>query len=101
MTTRILGTEVRFDAPWALALLAVAAPASVWLLAFSMFAFFSLALLKRHAEVITLPEAHSGLAPGRGYVRGDAALIVVIPSGFERDLMRGRRAPTRYGTLIE
>ena len=51
---------------------------SAWLLAFSMFAFFSLALLKRHAELVSL-EADAR-APGRGYVQGDTALLVGLGS---------------------
>ena len=57
---------------------AAGAPASVWLLAFSMFAFFSLALLKRHAEIVTLEV--DTRAPGRGYVQGDATLLVALGS---------------------
>jgi 4-hydroxybenzoate polyprenyltransferase len=57
---------------------AAEAPASAWLLAFSMFAFFSLALLKRHAELVSLES--DARAPGRGYVQGDTALLVGLGS---------------------
>lgn len=47
---------------------------SPWLLVFSMFVFISLALAKRHTEVLRLP---SGSAiPGRGYAAGDAPLTL-------------------------
>jgi 4-hydroxybenzoate polyprenyltransferase/phosphoserine phosphatase len=43
-------------------------PISVWLLAFSMFFFFSLALVKRCSELI---EDASGMSRSRGYLPGD------------------------------
>lgn len=48
---------------------------SYWLLAFSMFIFFSLALVKRHTELIKLKQqAHSNIA-GRGYELLDESII--------------------------
>lgn len=51
---------------------------SFWLLAFSMFFFLSLAIVKRLAELggTTVPE--SGLLPGRGYARGDMAVLMSL-----------------------
>ncbi|MEC9367808.1 MAG: UbiA family prenyltransferase [Pseudomonadota bacterium] len=46
---------------------AVAIPISFWLLAFSMFLFLSLALVKRYVELRSLPRAANGRAAGRGY----------------------------------
>jgi 4-hydroxybenzoate polyprenyltransferase/phosphoglycolate phosphatase-like HAD superfamily hydrolase len=52
---------------------AVAVPLSTWLVAFSVFAFLSLALLKRAADISRLaPE--EGI-PGRGYRGRDAAFV--------------------------
>jgi 4-hydroxybenzoate polyprenyltransferase len=60
---------------------------SFWLLAFSMFFFFSLALAKRHSELLELEESNGATAagarrsgetaiPGRGYSPEDQATIV-------------------------
>lgn len=52
----------------------VVAP-SFWLLAFSMFLFLSLALVKRYTELITLREAGRVEAGGRGYSISDLELL--------------------------
>jgi len=52
---------------------AVAVPLSTWLVAFSVFAFLSLALLKRAADIARLAP-HETL-PGRGYRGRDAAFV--------------------------
>ena len=57
---------------------AAGAPTSAWLLAFSMFAFFSLALLKRHAELMALPPEHHGYSPGRGYAKADLGFLLLL-----------------------
>ncbi len=58
---------------------AIAVPVSDWLLAFSMFFFTSLALLKRHSELQALARSASGNeAPGRGYRREDLPLVVAL-----------------------
>lgn len=49
---------------------ACAVPISSWLLAFSIFIFLSLALLKRYAELSTLT-LEEGALTGRGYRKGD------------------------------
>ena len=49
---------------------------SVWLLAFSMFLFISLALIKRYAELITMRNAIGDRATARGYQLSDAQLLV-------------------------
>lgn len=51
---------------------------SEWLLAFSLFFFLGLALLKRYAELHQLEVGALPLETGRGYVRGDAALLRAI-----------------------
>jgi 4-hydroxybenzoate polyprenyltransferase len=51
---------------------------SFWLLAFAMFFFFSLALLKRYAELIALER--DSKVPGRGYAGHDAEVILAIGS---------------------
>ena len=57
---------------------AVGVAVSEWLLAFSVFFFLALALLKRYAE---LRQIETGAAPpdnGRGYEAGDAALVRAV-----------------------
>ncbi len=50
---------------------AVLVDASFWLLAFSMFLFLSLALLKRFTELLTLEQQGVSAAIGRGYITAD------------------------------
>ncbi len=52
---------------------AVMVPLSTWLVAFSVFAFLSLALLKRAADIDRL--APDEVLPGRGYSGRDAAFV--------------------------
>lgn len=52
---------------------AVSVPLSTWLVAFSVFAFLSLALLKRAADIDRL--APDEALPGRGYSGKDAAFV--------------------------
>ncbi len=59
---------------------AVAIPASSWLLAFSVFIFLSLALVKRCAEMVSLKEAGKEIARGRDYRVSD--LVVLWPMGI-------------------
>jgi len=59
---------------------AIGAPASFWLLAFAMFIFFSLALVKRYAELVSLEGDGIGAAPGRGYAGHDAEIVLSIGS---------------------
>lgn len=54
---------------------AIAVPLSFWLLAFSMFLFLSLAMLKRYVELHGLAQSTSGNAHGRGYSVEDLALV--------------------------
>ncbi len=49
-----------------------------WLLAFSMFIFLSLALVKRHAELLTMQEAGQSSARGRGYQVDDLQLLQAL-----------------------
>jgi len=50
-------------------------PVSLWLLAFSMFLFFCLAVVKRQTKLIRLLRAGGGAAPGRGYEAGDLDML--------------------------
>lgn len=59
--------------------LAIGATISFWLLAFALFLFFSLALVKRYAELIALDDG-STAAPGRGYAGRDAQVVLAIGS---------------------
>ncbi|MFT5481771.1 MAG: 4-hydroxybenzoate polyprenyltransferase/phosphoserine phosphatase [Halieaceae bacterium] len=52
---------------------------SFWLLAFSMFIFMSLALLKRYAELLEVPEDGGAIAvSGRGYSTRDAGFLSTL-----------------------
>jgi len=48
---------------------------SFWLLAFSMFIFLSLAMLKRYTELLSLMDSGERMAGGRGYAVDDLPLI--------------------------
>lgn len=54
---------------------AVRIPTSVWLLAFSVFMFLSLALIKRCTELVTLSRAGQETAKGRDYRTSDLAVL--------------------------
>ena len=56
---------------------------SAWLLTFCVFLFFSLALIKRYAELITT-ESAPGASHARGYLGSDQAILVAqgIASGY-------------------
>jgi 4-hydroxybenzoate polyprenyltransferase len=54
---------------------AIGSPLSFWLLAFSMFLFLSLAMLKRYTELAAMLEAGKSGALGRGYAVDDLPLI--------------------------
>jgi len=58
---------------------ALAIPASSWLLAFSVFIFLSLALVKRCAELVSMQEAGKDETRGRDYRVSD--LVVLWPMG--------------------
>lgn len=59
-------------------------PLSMWLLAFSIFFFFSLAAVKRQAELVDLAERGELQASGRGYHVNDLPIIsmIALASGF-------------------
>jgi 4-hydroxybenzoate polyprenyltransferase len=58
---------------------AISVPLSFWLLAFSMFIFLSLALVKRYAELFQAQAAGSSeKARGRGYWPGDLYMIASL-----------------------
>ena len=56
----------------------VGVPLSRWFVALSLFLFFSLALVKRVAELQALPEGASGFVPGRSYVRADVPALLAL-----------------------
>ena len=51
---------------------------SFWLLAFSMFIFLSLALVKRYAEMIKTAQSQSRKAAGRGYSTDDLVVLLAL-----------------------
>jgi 4-hydroxybenzoate polyprenyltransferase len=51
---------------------------SRWLLGFSMFAFLSLALLKRYTEIVTMVAIAGKTTQVRGYFASDAALLTAM-----------------------
>jgi len=64
-TLRVVGGTVAIAAEW-----------SFWLLAFSMFIFFSLALAKRVAELINLQKANKEKTLGRDYRVSDLPVLI-------------------------
>src|SRR5262249_33815266 len=63
---------------------ATAIPPSFWLLAFSMFMFFSLAIVKRYSEVLAARARGEDRLHSRGYRAEDDMLLSVmgVSSGF-------------------
>ena len=63
---------------------AIAVPVSAWLIAFSVFFFFSLALAKRHAEIRASRELEGGPQRIRGYRPSDLETVAIfgIASGY-------------------
>lgn len=57
---------------------AVGVPLSFWLLAFSLFVFFSLALLKRYTELTAFAGADATPVPGRGYAGRDIDVVLAM-----------------------
>jgi 4-hydroxybenzoate polyprenyltransferase len=53
---------------------------SFWLLAFSMFLFLSLALVKRYSELMVMAEQGRGRASGRGYRVEDLTVLQALGS---------------------
>jgi 4-hydroxybenzoate polyprenyltransferase len=51
---------------------------SEWLLAFSFFFFFSLALVKRTSELVSFPVSKKDEIGGRGYRRSDATAVMIL-----------------------
>jgi 4-hydroxybenzoate polyprenyltransferase len=63
---------------------AVSVSLSFWLLAFSVFIFLSLALVKRYAELAVQAQEGKSTAHGRGYLVSDAPLLQMlgVSSGY-------------------
>jgi 4-hydroxybenzoate polyprenyltransferase len=63
---------------------AISVPLSYWLLAFSMFIFFSLALSKRFSELYNLKQKPEGKQTTRGYHTEDLPMVSLfgISSGY-------------------
>jgi 4-hydroxybenzoate polyprenyltransferase len=56
--------------------IAISVPMSEWLLAFSLFIFMSLALVKRHIELTGLPQG--GVLKARDYQSGDKSMVAIL-----------------------
>lgn len=61
--------------------LLLALPHSPWLTSFAMLLFLSLALAKRHAELVMADPANGDIIPGRGYRRSDSPLTLALGLG--------------------
>lgn len=63
---------------------ATGVPSSLWLLAFSMFFFFSLAAVKRYAELVDGAATGRSIATGRGYCVDDRSIVgnIMVSSGL-------------------
>ena len=72
-TTRIIAGSVATDIEL-----------TVWLLAFSLFLFFSLAAVKRQAELVNMDKRGELIAAGRGYQVDDLPIVsnIAISAGF-------------------
>ena len=57
---------------------AITIPMSFWLMAFSVFIFLSLALIKRYAELIVQAEAGNNSSHGRGYKVADTSIVQTL-----------------------
>jgi len=53
-------------------------PLSRWFIAFALFLFFSLALVKRVAELLAVPDGTTGFLQGRSYMRADVPALVAL-----------------------
>jgi 4-hydroxybenzoate polyprenyltransferase/phosphoserine phosphatase len=53
-------------------------PFSPWLLAFSIFIFLSLALVKRYVELVKLAQSGKEKTAGRGYLASDSPIIAAL-----------------------
>lgn len=60
---------------------ATAIPISVWLMAFAIFFFFSLAAVKRQAELVDAAQAGRALNARRGYRAEDLPLVMMMAVG--------------------
>jgi 4-hydroxybenzoate polyprenyltransferase len=63
---------------------AVSISLSFWLLAFSVFIFLSLSLVKRYAELVVQEQKGENTVHGRGYLVSDASLLQTlgVSSGY-------------------
>jgi 4-hydroxybenzoate polyprenyltransferase len=81
---------------------AIGATSSFWLLAFSMFLFLSLAMVKRYAELLTLQTQGRVNASGRGYSVGDVSLVQSLgtSSGYLAVLVLALYIDSTASTLL-
>ena len=81
---------------------AVSVPVSFWLLAFSMFIFLSLALVKRYVELTTVAGSSGGHADGRGYRAVDLETLAHfgIASGYMAVLVLALYVDSSAVTLL-
>ncbi len=81
---------------------AVAVPVSFWLLAFSMFIFLSLALVKRYVELTMLARTSRGQVEGRGYRAVDLETLAHfgVASGYMAVLVLALYVDSSAVTLL-
>lgn len=81
---------------------AVGVPLSFWLLAFSMFLFLSLALVKRYVELRMLPDEPGRKLAGRGYRSADLETLAQfgISSGYMAVLVLALYIDSQAVTLL-
>ena len=66
-TLRVMAGSAAFDVP-----------PSAWLLAFCVFLFFSLAMIKRYAELVAMRAVEGAKAHARGYLLEDSELLAAL-----------------------
>ena len=76
-------------------------PSSMWLLAFSTFFFFSLAAVKRQAELVDGIAAGRLKAHGRGYEANDLAIVGNIAGFGGHGVRSGAGALRQFGTRAD
>jgi 4-hydroxybenzoate polyprenyltransferase len=79
MTVDVIALAMLYTARIVAGTFAFAVPLTFWMLAFSMFLFLSLALVKRYAELrAPPPQGHARTVSVRGYYPGDLPMVSAL-----------------------